>query len=196
MQTTNYRLLSEIQNIKADNPEWFKQFVRQILESDKPYYKKADYIALSITELQNKIDYLGDEIKSMSALKKSLMEAKALALEATASVLGEYGIDRLDGAMVSSITITPSKTKLTETFKIIDEQALIQLGYCSVIVDEKAVREAMVTLEGMNEVDPYVEVGVISETIPARLRVNTRQGHANNNQVSELLSLVENQEAA
>lgn len=143
MQTTNYRLLSEIQNIKADNPEWFKQYVRQILESDKPYYKKADYIALNITELQGKIDYLSDEIKSMSALKKSLTEAKALALEATASVLGEYGIDRLDGAMVSSITITPSKTRLTETFKIIDEQALIQLGYCSVIVDEKAVREAM-----------------------------------------------------
>lgn len=196
MQTNNYRLLSEIQNIKADNPEWFKQYVRQILESDKPYYAKADYIALSITELQSKIDYLGDEIKSMSALKKSLTEAKALALEATASVLGEYGIDRLDGAIVSSITITPSKTKLTETFKIIDEQALIQLGYCSVIVDEKAVREAMSTLESMNEVDPYVEIGVVSETIPARLRVNTRQAHASNNQVSELLSLVENQEAA
>lgn len=196
MQTTNYRLLTEIQNIKADNPEWFKQYVRQILESDKPYYAKADYIALSITELQNKIDYLGDEIKSMSALKKSLTEAKALALEATASVLSEYGIDRLDGAMVSSITITPSKTKLTETFKIIDEQALIQLGYCSVIVDEKAVREAMVTLEGMNEVDAYVEVGVTTESIPARLRVNTRQAHTSNNQASELLSLVENQEAA
>lgn len=196
MQTTNYRLLTEIQNIKADNPEWFKNYVRQILESDKSYYKKADYIALSITELQNKIDYLGDEIKSMSALKKSLTEAKALALEATASVLGEYGIDRLDGAMVSSITITPSKTKLTETFKIIDEQALIQLGYCSVIVDEKAVREAMSTLESMNEIDAYVEVGVISETIPARLRINSRQAHASNNQASELLSLVENQEAA
>lgn len=132
----------------------------------------------------------------MSALKKSLMEAKSVALEATASVLSEYGIDRLDGAMISSITITPSKTKLTETFKIIDEQALIQLGYCSVIVDEKAVREAMSTLESMNEIDPYVEVRVTTEMIPARLRVNTRQGHANNNQTSELLSLVENQEAA
>lgn len=195
MQTTSYRLLSEIQNIKSDNQEWFKNYVRQILESDKPYYAKADYIALSIQELQGKIDYLSDEIKSMSALKKSLMEAKSIALEATASVLSEYGIDRLDGAKVSSITITPSKTRLTETFKIIDPQALIQLGYCSVIVDEKAVREAMSTVESMNEIDPYVEVGVSSETIPARLRVNTRQAN-NNHQASELLSLIENQEAA
>lgn len=196
MKTTNYRLLTEIQNIKADNPEWFKQFVRQILESDKPYYAKADYIGLSIQEIQNKIDYLSEDIKEMSALKKSLMEAKAVALEATASVLSEYGIDRLDGAMISSITITPKKTKLTETFKIIDEQALIQLGYCSVVVDEQAVCEAMSTLEGMNEVDEYVEVGVTTETIPARLRVNTRQAHSSINQASELLSLVENQEAA
>lgn len=195
MKTTNYRLLSEIQNIKADNPEWFKNYVRQILESDKPYYAKADYIGLSIQELQNKIDYLSEEIKEMSALKKSLTEAKALALEATASVLGEYGIDRLDGAMLSSITITPQKTKLTETFKITDEQALIQLGYCSVIVDEKGVREAMMSLEGMNEVDPYVEVGVSSEIVPARLRVNTRHT-SNHTQASELLTIVENQEAA
>jgi len=196
MKTTNYRLLTEIQNIKSDNPEWFKNYVRQILESDKPYYAKADYIGLSIQEIQNKIDYLTEDIKEMSVLKKSLTEAKALALEATASVLSEYGIDRLDGAMLSSITITPSKTKLIETFKITDPQALIQLGYCSVVVDEQSVKEAMSTLDGMNEVDPYLEVGVISETVPARLRVNTRQGHANNNQASELLSLVENQEAA
>lgn len=196
MKTTNYRLQSEIEHINVANPEWFKNYVRQILESDKPYYAKADYIGLSIQELQNKIDYLSEDIKEMSALKKSLMEAKAVALEATASVLSEYGIDRLDGAMISSITVTPSKTKLTETFKIIDPQALIQLGYFSVIVDEQSVKDAMSTLEGMNEVDTYVEVGVISETIPARLRVNTRQGHANNNQASELLSLVENQEAA
>lgn len=195
MKTTSYRLLNEIEHIKADNQEWFKQYVRQILESDKPYYAKADYIGLSVQELQSKIDYLNDEIKSMSALKKSLMEAKAVALEATASVLSEYGIDRLDGAMLSSITITPKKTKLTETFKIIDPQALIQLGYCSVIVDEKAVREAMMTMESMNEVDPYVEVGVTTEEIPARLRVNIRHT-SNNTQASELLTLVENQEAA
>lgn len=195
MKTTSYRLLNEIEHIKSDNQEWFKNYIRQVLESDKPYYAKCDYIGLSIQELQSKIDYLNDEIKSMSSLKKSLMEAKTVALEATASVLSEYGIDRLEGAMISSITITPKKNKLTETFKIIDEQALIRLGYCSVVVDEKAVREAMMTMESMNEVDPYVEVGMISEEIPARLRVNTR--HANvNNQASELLTLVETQEAA
>lgn len=194
-KTTDYRLQSEMERFNPANPEWFKHYVRQILESDKPYYAKADYIGLSIQEIQNKIDYLSEDIREMSAMKKSLTEAKALALEATASVLAEYGIDRLDGAMISSITITPSKTKLTETFKIIDPQALIQLGYCSVVVDEQSVKDAMSTLEGMNEVDAYVEVGVITENVPARLRVNTRHT-SNNTQASELLTLVENQEAA
>lgn len=195
MKTTDYRLVIEMQNVKSDKQEWFKNKLRIVLESDKPYYTKADYIGLSIQEIQNKIDYLSDDIKEMSALKKSLSDAKSVALEAIATVLSEYGIDRLDGTVISSITITPKKTKLAETFKIIDEQALIQLGYCSVVVDEQAVREAMSSLESMNEVDQYVEVGVITEQIPARIKVNARHSHANN-QATELLTLVENQEAA
>ncbi|MDP2077955.1 MAG: hypothetical protein Q8J85_07880 [Sulfuricurvum sp.] len=195
MKMTNYRLQTEMEHIKPENQDFFKNYVRQVLESNKPYHAKADYLGLSIQEIDNKISYLADDIKEMSALKKSLMEAKTVALEAIASVLSEYGIDRLDGTVISSITITPKKIKLTETFKIIDEQALIQLGYYSVVVDEQAVREAMSTLEGMNEVDEYVEVGVTTETIPARLRVNTRHT-SNNTQASELLTLVENQEAA
>jgi hypothetical protein len=194
MKMTNYRLQTEIEHIKEDKQEFFKNYVRQVLESGKPYHAKADYIGLSIQEIQNKIDYLSEDIKEMSALKKSLTDAKSVALEAIATVLAEYGIDRLDGTVISSITITPKKTKLNETFKIIDSQALIQLGYCSVVVDEQSVREAMSTLEGMNEVDEYVEVGITTEEIPARIKVNARHAHANN-QATELLSLVDSQVA-
>lgn len=195
MKMTNYRLQTEIENIKEDKQEWFKNYVRQVLESNKPYHAKADYVGLSIQEIQNKIDYLSEDIKEMTELKKSLTNAKATALEAMATVLSEYGIDRLDGTVISSITITPKKTKLNETFKIIDPQALIQLGYCTVVVDEQAVREAMSTLEGMNVVDEYVEVGILTEEVPARIKVNFRHARANN-QADELLTLVENQEAA
>lgn len=194
MKMTNYRLQTEMERIKPESQEWFKDYVRQVLESNKPYHAKADYIGLSIQEIQNKIDYLSEDIKEMSALKKSLSEAKSIALEVTASVLSEYGIDRLDGTVISSITITPKKIKLSETFKIIDPQALVQLGYCSVVVDEQAVREAMSTLEGMNIVDEYVEVGVITEEIQPRIKVNARHAHANN-QATELLSLVDSQVA-
>ena len=195
MKMTNYRLQTEMENIKKDSQEWFKDYVRQVLESNKPYHAKADYLGLSIQEIQNKIDYLADDIKEMQTLKKNLTIAKATALEATASVLVEYGIDRLDGTSISSITITPQKTKQKETFKVIDADALIKLGYFSVVVDEQSVKDAMLTVEGMDEIDEFVEVGVVSEEVPAKIKVNARRS-SQNNQATELLKLVDSQEAA
>ena len=195
MKMTNYRLQTEMERIQPESQEWYKDYVRQVLESNKPYHAKADYLGLSIQEIQNKIDYLSDDIKEMTALKKSLTQAKATALEATATVLAEYGIDRLDGTSISSITITPHKTKLKETFRVINEEALIKLGYFSVVVDEQAVKEAMLTQESMEQIDEFVEVGVVSEEVPARIKVNSRRS-STNNQATELLNLVDAQEAA
>jgi len=195
MKMTNYRLQTEIENINTDKTEWFKNYVRQVLESNKPYHAKADYIGLSIKEIDNKISYISDDIKELQALKKNLTLAKTTALEATAEVLAEYGIDRLDGTAISSITITPPKTKLKETFKITDADALIKLGFYSVVVDESAVKDAMFTVEGMDSIDKFVEVGVVKEMTPAKIKVNAKRNSANN-QATELLSLVENQEVA
>ena len=190
---TNYRLQTEMEHIKPESQEWFKDYIRQVLESDKPYHVKADYIGLSIQEIQNKID--SEDIKEMSALKKSLTSAKATALEATATVLAEYGIDHLDGTAISSITITAHKTKLKETFKIINEEALIKLGFYTVVVDEQAVKDAMLTVEGMDLIDAFVEVGVTQEQVAAKIKVNARKS-SQNNQATELLNLVDSQEAA
>ena len=195
MKMTNYRLQTEMENIKIDKQEWFKNYVRQVLESSKPYHAKADYIGLSIKELDNKLSYIEEDIKELQALKKNLTTAKLTALEVTASVLAEYGIDRLDGTSISSITITPKKTKLKETFKITDAEALIKLGFYSVVVDEQSVKEAMLTIEGMDAIDAYVEVGVVKEETPSKIKVNSRQTSSNNNQATELLSLVDSQVA-
>ena len=195
MKMTNYRLQTEIENIKEDKQEWFKNYVRQVLESNKPYHAKADYIGLSIKEIDNKIEYLSADIKEMTALKKSLTLAKTTALEATATVLSEYGIDRLDGTAISSITITPQKTKIKDTLKIINKDELIKLGYFNIVIDEASVKEAMKTLQGMNEIDKFVEVGVVQEEVPARIKVNSKRG-SSNNQATELLTLVEQQQVA
>jgi len=194
MKMTNYRLQTEIENITTDKTEWFKNYVRQVLESNKPYHAKADYIGLSIKELDNKISYISDDIKELQALKKNLTLAKTTALEATAEVLAEYGIDRLDGTAISSITITPKKSKTKDTLNIINSEELIKLGYFRVVVDEASVKEAMTTLEGMNEIDKFVEVGVLKEEVPAKIKVNFRR-NSSNNQATELLNIVEQQVA-
>jgi len=194
MKMTNYRLQTEIENINTDKTEWFKNYVRQVLESNKPYHAKADYIGLSIKELDNKIAYISDDIKELQTLKKNLTLAKTTALEATAEVLAEYGIDRLDGTAISSITISPKKTKIKDTLNIINSEELIKLGYFRVVIDEDSVKEAMTTLEGMNEIDKFVEVGVVKEEVPAKIKVNFRR-NSSNNQATELLNIVEQQAA-
>ena len=188
MKMTNYRLQTEIEHLTpTSQKEWFRNYVREILESDKPYHAKADYIGLSFQELQNKIDYLASDIKELQQLKKTLTEAKTIAQEATASVLTEYGIDRIDGTAISSLTITPSKIKTKDKFVITDPYSLMALGYTKVTVDEDAVKAAMSTLEGMDEIDKFVEVGVITEEVPARIKINSKRGKVNNEATTELL---------
>ena len=126
-----YRLQTEMENLKLGSVNWFKDYIKQVLESDKPYYEKADYLAYSINQLQNKIDYVSSEIKELQDLKKSLASSKELAMQITASVLAEYGIDKLEGANISSITITPEKSKTENVILIKDEQAVIRLGFVS-----------------------------------------------------------------
>jgi hypothetical protein len=186
MKMTNYRLQTQMEQLKPNATEWYKNYLREILESDRPYHVKADYIGLSFQELQNKIDYLAEDIKELQQLKKNLTNAKTVALEATAEVLEEYGVERIDGTAISSITITPPKIKTKDKLTIVDEDALIMLGYAKVSVDEKAVAEAMSTLEGMDEIDKYVEVSTTTETTLARIKINAKRSSVNN-QASELL---------
>ena len=191
MKTTNYRLQSEIEHLSpTSQKDWFKNYIKEILESNKPYHVKADYIGMSLQELQNKIDYLASDIKEFQNLKQRLTQAKTIALEATASVLVEYGIDRIDGTAISSLTITPAKSKTKDTLIIIDANALMELGYTKVMVDEEAVKDAMTTLEGMNEIDKYVEVHSSTEEIPARIKINAKRKRANNEEAPELLEHV------
>lgn len=194
MKTESYRLVKEMEHINPTNLDWFKHHIRGILESKKPFHVKCDYIGLSFQEIDEKIDYLASEIKEIQSMKKSLESAKSIALEAVASVLGEYGVDRIDGTMISSITITPSKTKIKNTLTILDANALISLGYVNVTIDEKSIMEAMCTVEGMEKVDQYVEINVTEENTPSRIKVNAKRTSANN-QATELLSLVDAQVA-
>ena len=190
MKTTNYRLQTEIEHLTpTSQKDWFKNYIREILESDKPYHAKADYIGLSLNELQNKIDYLSSDIKELQQLKKTLTEAKTIAQEATASVLAEYGIDRIDGTTISSLTVTPSKIKTKDKLVITNKDALMELGYVKVILDEKAVADAMSTIEGMDEIDKFVEVSIVTEEVPARIKINAKRGSVNN-ETSELLEHV------
>ncbi len=176
MKTTNYRLQTEIEHLTpTSQKEWFRNYLKEVLESDKPYYVKSDYIALSFMELDNKIDYLTNEIKTLTKLKKKLQQAKTLGLEIAAQTLQEYGIDKMEGTAISSLTIAPAKTKTKEVIRIKDPQKVMELGYVKFSVDEKAVKEALPHIELFDQLDPYVDVSIEKEEVPARLKINKKR---------------------
>ena len=194
-----YRLQTEMENLKIGNVEWFKSYVRDVLESDKQYFEKADYIAYSINQVQNKIDYVSNEIKELQDLKKSLATSKELAMEITASVLAEYGIDKLEGANISSITITPEKSKTENVIFIKDEKAVIQLGFVSFIPDYEAIEKTLITNDGYicDELKQYVEVNKITTTTQSKIKINNKRNSSTNiNQIDEILVVEESYQQA
>ncbi len=195
MKTVRYRLQTEIEHLSpTGQKDWFRNYLKEVLESDKPYYVKSDYIALSFIELDNKIDYLTNEIKTLTELKKKLQQAKTLGLEIAAQTLKEYGIDKMEGTAISSLTITPYKTKTKEEIRIKDPQQVMELGYVSFSVDEKAVKEALHHAEMFEQLDPYVDVSVKNEIVPARLKINKKRGASNS--ATDMTELLVNHEKA
>ncbi len=179
MELKKYRLQTEMENLKQGNEEWFKDYVRGVLESNKPYFEKADYIAYSINQISNKIDYISNEIKELQELKKSLNNSKELAMQITASILtNEYGISKLEsGVAISSITVTPEKSKTSQVITIKNEQAVLGLGYISFIPDYSAIEVDLVkkSKAELKELMQFIEVNTITETIPEKIKINNKK---------------------
>ena len=194
MEIKKYRLQTEMENLKEGNEEWFKDYVRGVLESNKPYFEKADYIAYSINQISNKLDYISNEIKELQELKKFLSNSKELAMQITASILtNEYGISKLEsGVAISSITITPEKSKTSQVITIKNEQAVLGLGYVSLIPDYSAIEVDLANKSKaeLKDLMQFIEVNTITEITPQKIKINNKK--AVNPQKSDEIIIEEN----
>ena len=194
MEIKKYRLQTEMENLKEGNVEWFKDYVRGVLESNKPYFEKADYIAYSINQISNKLDYISNEIKELQELKKFLSNSKELAMQITASILtNEYGISKLEsGVAISSITITPEKSKTSQVITIKNEQAVLGLGYVSFIPDYSAIEVDLANKSKaeLKDLMQFIEVNTITEITPQKIKINNKK--AVNPQKSDEIIIEEN----
>lgn len=194
MEIKKYRLQTEMENLKEGNEEWFKDYVRGVLESNKPYFEKADYIAYSINQISNKLDYISNEIKELQELKKFLSNSKELAMQITASILtNEYGISKLEsGVAISSITITPEKSKTSQVITIKNEQAVPGLGYVSFIPDYSAIEVDLANKSKaeLKDLMQFIEVNTITEITPQKIKINNKK--AVNPQKSDEIIIEEN----
>ncbi len=184
MKLVNYQLQTQIEYLSDDKPNnFFKEYLQSILEdTSKPYYQRADYIGLSLNEIKSKIDTLTSDISDLQALKKRLNSALEIAKELTANIFLENGIDRIDGNIISSLTLTNPTSKTKDEIIIKDENAVINLGYVKFSVDIDAVEKALTTKEGKKELKKFVDVTPITISTPAKIKVNTKRVSSNNTQ--------------
>ena len=176
MKTLRYRFEQAVQEVNEETTEWLIAEFKSILESDKDFTRKCDYIGFSIASIDSKVASLDEEIKELQELKKKLKLAKNIALRIGAEVFGEYGIDKLEGAGISSITVTKPTSKQKYNLEILDADALIDAGYCKTIVDEDAVLQAY-HLENSNleKVLPYSKLTLENIITVSKLKINKRR---------------------
>jgi hypothetical protein len=198
MKLVNYQLQTQIEYLGENKTNsHFKDYLKSVLEdTSKPYYQRADYIGLSMQEIKSKIDTLTSDISDLQALKKRLNSALEIAKELTANVFLENGIDRIDGNIISSLTLTNATTKTKDEIIIKNENAVMTLGYVKFSVDVDAVEKALATKEGKKELKKFVEVTPITISTPAKIKVNTKRPSANNtetetNETDEILIIEE-----
>ena len=187
MKLVNYQLQTQIEYLSDEKSNnFFKEYLQGILEdTSKPYYQRADYIGLSLNEIKNKIDTLSSDISDLQALKKKLSIALDIAKVQVAEIFIANGIDRIDGNIISSLTLANATSKTKDEIIIKNEEALINLGYVKFSVDLEAVEKALQTKEGKKELKKFVEVIPITVSTPAKIKVNTKRTSANNTQTIE-----------
>lgn len=187
MKLVNYQLQTQIEYLAEEKPnEFFKKYLQSILEdTSKPYYQRADYIGLSLNEIKNKIDCLTSDISELQALKKKLSNALDIAKVQVADIFIANDIDRIDGNIISSLTLSNPTSKTKDEIIIKNEEALINLGYVKFSVDVEAVEKALQTKEGKKELKKLVDVIPITISTPAKIKVNTKRTSTNNAQTVE-----------
>ncbi|MDB2405365.1 hypothetical protein N9W00_00325 [Arcobacteraceae bacterium] len=178
MKLINYQLQTQIETLsELKSQEFFKDYIQNILEDDtKPYYQKADYVGLSLNTLKSKIDDISSSIKELQAFKKGLTESLDVAKELTADVLVKNGVDRIDGNIISSITL--SKPSITTKQKIIvkDSNAVMGLGYVKFSVDDEAIQKVVdENSESLQELQQYISIEQIETKNPSKVKVNTKR---------------------
>jgi len=193
MKLVNYQLQTQIETLgEHKSQEFFKEYIQNILEDDsKPYYQKADYVGLSLNELKNKIDYLSTNIKELQALKKRLTESLEIAKVLTADVLTKNGVNRIDGNILSSLTLSKESTTTKNKITVLKPNEVMGLGYVKFSVDDEAIAKVVdENSEALKELKSYISIEKIETVNPAKVKINTKRAVNNTtNTTDEILQL-------
>jgi len=183
-QTHRYTLERDIESASESNVHWLKERFKEVLESDKDASRKCDYLGYSILGIDSKVQLLEDEIKELRFIKDKLKSAKELALEVGAELFSEYGINKLEGAGISSITLYQPLQSPKLSLTITNEMALIEAGFVKRVVDTEAIKEAYLGGQYLELIHACCEIELHASTSPKRLKINKRRAVNNLTSIS------------
>ncbi|OCL81653.1 siphovirus Gp157 family protein [Arcobacter porcinus] len=196
MKLVNYKLQTQMENLNESSTNThFKEYLKSILEdTNTPYFQKADYIGLSLQEIASKIEYIGTDIRELQAYKKKLQTALALAKELVADVFIKNSVDRVDGNLISSLTLQAESISTKSDVLILDENKIMGLGYVKFTPDIEAIKIALETPKGKKELEGLVSVITETTTIKPKVKVNSKKAinNTNNTQKPITIELVTN----
>ncbi|MGJ0378399.1 hypothetical protein NG781_11025, partial [Aliarcobacter cryaerophilus] len=104
-----------------------------------------------------------------------LQTALTLAKELVADVLIQNGVDRVDGNLISSLTLQAESTSSKTDLIILDENKIIGLGYVKFTPDIEAIKIALETSKGKKELEGLVSVITETTTIKPKVKVNSKK---------------------
>ncbi|WP_323645020.1 siphovirus Gp157 family protein [Aliarcobacter butzleri] len=191
MRLVNYKLQTQMENLNENSDsKYFKEYLKSILEDpNTPYFQKADYIGLCLQEINSKVEYIANDIKELQAYKKRLQTALTLAKELVADVLIQNGVDRVDGNVISSISLQSESITTKQEIVVLDENAVMTLGYVKFEPDIEAIKVALETPKGKKELKDIVTTITETSTNKAKVKVNAKKKSSSNEAITiELLS--------
>ena len=180
LQTTSSTLEQSLVGLHTDSPsskEWFYDSVISILSNDKlSFYRKSDIIAEVFLELDSRLDYIKEKQIHLASMKKQIESAKDIGKSQVGKALLSLGVDKLEGlSVVSSISVTKESTSTKATLEILDEQALLNGGFFTVVLDKEAVQQALLSSDQRHEVQEYADMNITTTTKPTTIRINKRK---------------------
>jgi len=175
MTTIRYQLERDIESASVSNRTWLKERFIEVLESDKEVSRKCDYFGYSILGIDARIDIIEEEIVELKVIKDKLKTAKELALEVGAELLSEYGIAKLEGAGISSISVYSPLLHPKLILQVEQSQPLMEAGFMKQVVDVEAIKEAYLKGEYKELIEQHCSIALTQNTSPKRLRINQRR---------------------
>lgn len=178
MKLVNYALQQQIEYLSEEkSKQHFKEYLQSILEdTSTPYFQRCDYVGLSLNELKSKIDTLTKDISELQEYKKKLSSALDIAKELTAEVFINNGIDRIDGNIISSLTLTKPSITTKNKITILKSNELMGLGYVKFSVDDEAIaRLVEENSDALKELESYISIEKIETVNPVKVKVNTKR---------------------